>query len=214
MVVWNMGGQRFAFGNLAPHQVQLYEDNPELAWQQLMDFYGKGNPNFAATTLGRFIASRMDEVRNRETIAQGEQVARNTANQITWQKGEDQRKAQWESMFAQRTAENNAKILAAQKRMQEIREEVTGATGTYPGVKGARVGGVEYNQLAQSIKQMQQQNQEKFTPGVFAPEPTLTLTKYMEQDPNINNYVEQFNQLSSTQRGANPGIFKVRREIW
>lgn len=202
-IVWRPGGSRFAFGNLAPHQTQLYEDNPELAWQQLMDYYGRGNPNFAATTLGRFIASRMDEVRNRETIAQGEQVARNTAGKIQWDKQQDA----LEQQYKDKVIANNAAILAAQKRQQAIRESVVGGA-----VHGG--GGVEYDQLTADILRMQKENQSGFTRQAYTPEPTLTLTKFMEQDPNINNYVEQFNQLSSTQRGANPGIFKVRREIW
>ena len=188
MVAWNMGGQRFAFGNLAPHQTQLYEDNPELAWQQLMDFYAKGNPNFAATTLGRFIVAQMDQVRNRETIAQGEQVARNTANKIQWQNQEDKRKSAWQAEYNR-----------LNQRWQDM--ETSYGSGNHPDVLRAKD---EFDAFKKA----------GFTPGTFTPEPTLTLTKFMEQDPNINNYVEQFNQLSASQRGANPGIFKVRREIW
>lgn len=188
-IIWRPnGGDRFSFGNLAPHQVQMFEDSPDLAMQKLLQWYGKDNPNFGMTTLGRYIASQMDSIQNDEMMAQAQQVADENTRRTAWQRGEDQRKAAWD-------AEYNRLNQAWQDA------ETNYGSGNHPDVLRAKDAFDAFKAAG-------------FTKGVFDEKPGITLTSFMENNPKYSNLVEQFNMLPSNLRGANPGTARVRRQIW
>jgi hypothetical protein len=59
------------------------------------------------------------------------------------------------------------------------------------------------------------QGQKYTAPAYTAPEEQLTWTKYLEQNGvSAGDLAGQFNQLSANLRGANPGAFQVRRNLW
>ena len=219
---WNRPSTRFSFGQLAPHETQLYEDNPSLAWQKVLDWYGQGNPNFAMTTLGRFIASKQDETVNRLTAEQAAQVARNTQGRINWQTQEDQRRSAWDaqqqqarSAFDTQRTQDMTNLDTAIANIQGLLRNPLNFPG---GEESARR--LQYQQTLQGLMQQRLDAERRtFTPGTyqagaaFAPEEGLTLTKYLEGQ-DLGQYANQFGQLTSNQRGANPGLFRVRREIW
>jgi hypothetical protein len=69
----NLG--KFSFGNLNGVQQGLYEDNPELAMQQVLNWAGGNNPNFANTVMGRWLSSQQKSLHNNFITAQAAQLA-------------------------------------------------------------------------------------------------------------------------------------------
>lgn len=211
---WNPTG-RFSFGNLSGAQQTMYEDNPALAWQQLMNYYGQGNPNFATTTLGRYIQSRMGSFNNEYMTAAGQQQA-DWANQ----------KSAWDANVGTRR-EAAAKALSDYAATQPSRYGPlvdyagrpiagSGPGGSYdpndslrwtqPGVRDLSTD-PQYQQLLNNYNHVGDAWQ--------APGPQLTLTRYMEQNPGAaGDFARQFNMLGPSERGANPGAFQVRRNLW
>lgn len=76
----NAGG--FHFGSLSPVQQSLYENQPDLAYRQLMNFWGGGAPGFENTVLGRYLSSQQQGFFNDYT----NQAAANPQAGLTWTK--------------------------------------------------------------------------------------------------------------------------------
>jgi hypothetical protein len=172
-IVWSPGGQRFSFGNLDAAQQSLYEDQPGLAFQRLMQWYGQGDPNFANTTLGRYIASQQDKLSN-DYLGQAAQQQADWAGQ----------KSAYDAQLA------NAKSAWEQ----------AGGSQNLNNMSGAELY-ANYQKLLNNPWQ--------------APGPQLTWTRYLEQNPaGQGALAQQFGLLSANQRGANPGAFEVRRNLW
>lgn len=74
--------QGFSFGPLTPVQTGLYEDRPELAYQQFMDYFGNGSPGFENTVFGRWASSQQNSMFNRYITQQ----AANPNGGLTWTK--------------------------------------------------------------------------------------------------------------------------------
>ena len=72
----------FRFGPLSPVQQGLYEDKPDLAYQQLMNYWGGGRAGFENTVLGRYLASQQQRLFNNYTAA----AAANPTGGLTWTK--------------------------------------------------------------------------------------------------------------------------------
>lgn len=124
----------FSFGNLDAAQQTLYEDNPGLAFQKLLDWYGQGNANFGNTTLGRYIAAQQDRLSNAYLTAAAQQAA----------------------------------------------DHAAGLVGSSTGSGG---------------------------------DPTpLTWTRYLETQ--VPDLARQFGYMTASQRGANPGSYLVRRNLF
>ena len=78
----NLGSGGFRFGSLSPVQQSLYEDQPGLAYSQLMNFWGQNQPGFENTVLGRFLAGQQQSLYNKYTT----QAAANPTGGLTWTK--------------------------------------------------------------------------------------------------------------------------------
>lgn len=65
-MVWNLTGRSpFSFGQLSAAQQSLYEDQPDIPYQQLMDYWGGGQAGFENTVLGRYLRSQQSSMFNR-----------------------------------------------------------------------------------------------------------------------------------------------------
>src|SRR4051812_44994000 len=78
----NLGGGGFQFGNLSPVQQSLYENKPDLAYQQLMNWWGQGQAGFENTVLGRYLGSQQNRLFNDYTSQQ----AADPTGGLTWTK--------------------------------------------------------------------------------------------------------------------------------
>lgn len=114
---WALPGGGFHFGNLTAPQHDFYEQSPDYAYRQLLNWMGQGNAGFNNTTFGRF----------------------------------------------------------AQQQQQGMWQDYQNASFANP------MGG-------------------------------LTWTKWLED--NAPNLQQQFGSLPGYMRGENPGLFRVRRELW
>lgn len=74
------GQGSFSFGPLSGLQQTLYENKPELAYQQFTDWFGAGNPAFNNTILGRWLAQQQTPLQNRFLTQQ----AADPSGKLTW----------------------------------------------------------------------------------------------------------------------------------
>lgn len=79
---WAFPSGGFSFGNLTPLQQSLYENNPNLAYRQLQNWWGNGNAGFDNTVFGRFLSSQQDRLYGQFL---GQQSANPTGG-LTWTK--------------------------------------------------------------------------------------------------------------------------------
>jgi hypothetical protein len=185
---WNSGGNRFSFGNLSAPEQSQFEDNPGLAFQMLQNWYGQGNPNFGATTFGRYIASQQSRLNNDYLARAGAQAARLAQDKQAWQ---SRWQSQWQSQW-QPPANQPLDWTAPNGKTYYLQ------TGDYYDLQGKKYTAPAY-----------------IAPAYTAPEEQLTWTKYLEQNGvSAGDLVGQFNQLTASQRGANPGSFAVKRNLW
>ena len=77
---WALPGGGFHFGSLSPVQQTLYENQPDLAYRQLMNWWGQGQAGFENTVLGRFLQSQQQGMFNDYT----NQAAANPQAGLTW----------------------------------------------------------------------------------------------------------------------------------
>jgi hypothetical protein len=223
MINWG-AGQRFSFGNLDAAQQAQYEDNPNLAIQQMLQWYGQGDPNFANTTAGRYIAQRLSGLANGDyMVAAGQNQAQIANEKATWDTQQAQNKSIWDTQQGQARTAWDAQ--EAQKQ-QAWHDEYMHWTKEY---ERGKIGfnGVP-NQATMSIAQMNlkrlQANpytKQAFTPGTynagtFTPStPQLTLTRYLEQNPAATGgLAHDFGMQTAAARGAQPGAFEIRRNLW
>lgn len=78
----NLGRNPFSFGNLSAAQQTLYENQPDIPYQQLMNYWGGGQAGFENTVLGRFLRSQQQSMFN-NFIAQ---QAADPGAGLTWTK--------------------------------------------------------------------------------------------------------------------------------
>lgn len=71
---------QFSFGPLSGVQQSLYENQPDLAYQQFTDWFGKNNPAFNNTIMGRWLAQQQQPLNNRFIAQQ----AANPTGGLTW----------------------------------------------------------------------------------------------------------------------------------
>lgn len=93
----NIGGGGFRFGSLSPVQQALYEDQPDLAYNQLMNWWGQNQPGFENTVLGRFLASQQRNLFSQYT----RQAADNPTGGLTWTNFLEQQPAGLPGQFSQ-----------------------------------------------------------------------------------------------------------------
>ena len=93
----NIGGGGFRFGSLSPVQQSLYEDQPDLAYNQLMNYWGQGSPGFENTVLGRFLASQQRGLHSQYISQQ----AVDPLGGLTWTKFLEDRSAGLPGQFSQ-----------------------------------------------------------------------------------------------------------------
>lgn len=75
----NWGGG-FRFGNLSPVQQALFEDKPDLAYQQFTDYFNGQGGWKENTTFGRWLNSQQSPMYNRFVAQQ----AANPTGNLTW----------------------------------------------------------------------------------------------------------------------------------
>lgn len=220
MVNWNSNGQRFSFGNLDAAQQTLYEDNPGIAYQKLMEYYGQGNPNFASTTLGRYIAAQQSRLSNSYMSAASQQAADWATQKQAWDANAGQRSAQADAAAAALNA-------YAGQHYQGPAVDYAGrplSTGSGPGGQYNSADSMRWTKPAAGpgnlmndpqYKALYDQWQATQNQQWKAPGDQLTWTKYLESNPaGMGDLANQFNELTANQRGANPGAFSVKRNLW
>src|SRR5690348_13215952 len=202
------------FGNLDAAQQQLYESNPSLAFQQLMGWYGRGNPNFASTTLGRYIQAQMDHMNNDYLVKSGQQQA-DWAGQ----------KSAWDAQQQANLAKYNSDLAAAQQQYLNLGGQYDQATRAYNAALGNSGNGQTMlpNPMSTDLWRNFQAATKTYNDLQANPYKVqdwtnpnagnqLTWTKYL--DANGTGLGQQFGFLTASQRGANPGAFEVRRNLW
>lgn len=183
-IQWNHPGGRFAFGQLDAQQQSLLENNPSLAFQKLMDYYAQGNPNFANTTLGRYMMQQQDALQNRFTTEQSAQASRIANEKSAWDADQTQQETAYQTQL--RTARDA--LLTAQRTQ----------------------GGQDFTPLVNNLNTL---TNNPFVRGTFkSKEDPLVYTKYLEQ--NQDSIPGGFGLLTAGMRGASPGAFQVRRNVW
>lgn len=70
----------FSFGNMPTTQRDIFEDKPDLAYQQLTDWFGGGAAAFPNTVFGRFLSQQQQPLYNRFLAQQ----AANPTGNLTW----------------------------------------------------------------------------------------------------------------------------------
>ena len=73
---------KFRFGPLSPTEQILYEDQPDIAFQRLMDWWGGNNKSFENTVMGRWLKQQQGNMYNRFVSEQAD----NPAGELTWTK--------------------------------------------------------------------------------------------------------------------------------
>lgn len=192
---WNRPSSRFSFGNLDAQQQSLYENNQSLAYQKLLDYYAQGNPNFASTILGRYLTQQQQQLSNRFVTEQSAQASRIAQEKQGFDTGETQRqRAAWDY-------DDQVKRLQAAYDTQN-RE----------GLILTPAMDAQLNQTRAELARLRA-NPITFTPGAFkSSETPLVFTRYLEQ--HADDLPGGFGMLTAGARGAQPGAFQVRRNVW
>lgn len=213
MINWNSGG-RFSFGNLDAAQQAQFESNPQLAYQMLLNWYGQGDPNFASTTLGRYIAAQESRLNNDYLAQAGQQQADFASQKAAWDAQQASNKATFDQQQQRNLADYNARLAAAKSSFDAIAARYNDPKLTYTGPdlkQQYQQAMASYNQLKNNPYAVQQYQAQDWT----APSPQLTWTKYLENSPAATGgLAQQFGFLTASQRGAQPGAFEVRRNLW
>jgi hypothetical protein len=169
----SLGQKPFSLGNPTGVQQALDENNHDVPFQKLMDWFGQGNSNFAMSTMGRYIASRQGELDNRFASDSAANVAK----------------------IAQQTTDHNAQLAQLQGALDALTK-----------------GGNQADPNWQNNYNLARTNLERFKATAFKPDDQLTYDTWLGQQ--ANGLGQGFNQLTAAQRGANPGNFMIRRNLW
>lgn len=203
-IQWN-NPQRFSFGSLDAAQQALDESNPDVAYQQLMNWYGKGDPNFASTTLGRYIASQQSSLNNDYLKQSSDQQANWASQKATWDTQQASNKTTWDTQQQANLADYNQKVYL--QRWLYGQAKANNDQGNM-----ARTNAQLMDLQNNPYKVQDYQTQAWNNPDAAN---QLTWTKYLENsNAGQGGLANNFGLLSSAQRGANPGSFEVRRNIW
>jgi hypothetical protein len=122
----------FSFGQPDAVQQSLYENNQDISYQRLLDWFGRGNPAFGNSIMGRWLTSQQGNMSNRFVDAQAQHMA------------------------------------------DYARTNPAGTTDPSP----------------------------------------LTWTKWLENQANSGSLQNQYALLPGFMRGVNPGMNRVKRELW
>lgn len=185
------GNGNFSFGPLSGVTQGLFETNHDIAFQRFADWAGQNNFNFGGTNAGRWLQQQQGAWNNRFVDQQAQQTERFAQGKLDW---DAQQKAQ--------LAAYNAQKAQALQAMADTYRAWDGIIGSP--TDAARMAAREaWGKLSDNPYKVQEWT---------APEEQLTWAKFLEQ--NQGDITGGFNQLTGAMRGANPGAFQIRRNLW
>lgn len=179
------GNGSFSFGPLSGVTQGLYETNHDIAFQRFLDWSGQNNVNFGGTTAGRYLQQQQGAWNNRFLTQQAQQAERLAAA-----------RQQYDALMGR------YQDLSGQVQSWGIDNGDVANPNTDP----------RYQGLLQQRLDLWRQLQAYGGSQYRAPEEPLTWTKFLEQ--NQGDITGGFNQLTAAMRGANPGAFQIRRNLW